>query len=79
MDDADRAGKLVAQREDIALETVLNTPDRDAGEVQVIENGVVLCIDCHDPIPLARLDKRPESIRCVECKEAWEHERERRR
>lgn len=36
-------------------------------------DGVRVCIDCGEPIPAARLAARPESVRCVLCKQQKEH------
>ncbi|MGE4536543.1 MAG: TraR/DksA C4-type zinc finger protein [Desulfovibrio sp.] len=42
-----------------------------AGE-QLRENGVIVCRDCGEPIPGARLRTLPTACRCVACQEAAE-------
>ncbi|MGE4536326.1 MAG: TraR/DksA family transcriptional regulator [Desulfovibrio sp.] len=39
---------------------------------QVHENGVVVCCDCGEPIPGARLRILPTACRCVECQDKAE-------
>ncbi len=43
-----------------------------AGE-QVYEAGVVVCCDCGEPIPGARLRILPTACRCVACQEEADH------
>jgi RNA polymerase-binding transcription factor DksA len=35
------------------------------------------CIDCEEPIPLARLLAQPAALRCADCQAALEQKRER--
>jgi len=42
----------------------------DAGQTR--ENGVVVCCDCGEPIPGARLRVLPTACRCVECQDKAE-------
>lgn len=35
-------------------------------------NGRVVCLDCGEPIPPARLAAVPDACRCVECQRAGE-------
>jgi len=67
MDDADRAKTL----EMAAREAALNRQRSRAMERDrpLIINGERCCRDCGDPIPAARLAARPESVRCLRCKE----------
>ena len=37
--------------------------------------GYGICVDCHKPIPLSRLQSQPEAIRCVGCQERLESAR----
>ncbi|EFL53009.1 transcriptional regulator, TraR/DksA family [Solidesulfovibrio fructosivorans JJ]] len=39
---------------------------------QIRENGVIVCRDCGEPIPGARLRILPTACRCVACQEAVE-------
>lgn len=39
-----------------------------AGE-QLVIDGVVCCIECEEPIPLARIQAVPTCTRCAECQE----------
>lgn len=41
-------------------------------EPQLIVDGEVLCIDCENPIELARLAAKPAACRCVFCQEQKE-------
>lgn len=38
-------------------------------EQPLMISGLRCCIDCFSPIPKERLDARPESVRCIECKQ----------
>ena len=39
---------------------------------QVIENGRVVCAECGDTIPAARLAAMPQATRCRTCQEDFE-------
>lgn len=65
MDDVDRAKVLEMQFRALALANALRRPEQ---EPPLVINGVVCCRDCREPIPLRRLEARPESVRCVPCK-----------
>lgn len=41
---------------------------------QVIAGGLVLCIDCDEPIQAARLAVKPNAARCTFCQQAYERE-----
>jgi len=41
-------------------------------EPQSVEDGRIICADCGDPIPAARLAIMPYACRCVQCQEALE-------
>ncbi|MES9873138.1 MAG: TraR/DksA C4-type zinc finger protein [Candidatus Sedimenticola sp. 6PFRAG7] len=41
-------------------------------ETPHVEDGIHYCIDCGDEIPEERMDARPESVRCVPCKQQKE-------
>ncbi|AUZ85797.1 TraR/DksA C4-type zinc finger protein [Methylophaga nitratireducenticrescens] len=66
MDDIDRAQRQEQMSRDIAIDAAkrrgveIEQPDE--------EDGVRYCLDCGLEIPVQRLQARPESVRCVECK-----------
>ena len=39
---------------------------------QVVENGRVVCAECGEPIPVARLAAVPGVVRCRECQTDFE-------
>ena len=46
-------------------------------EVQLVDQaGRVVCIECGEPIPSARLAAMPGAVRCVECQEEYEGNRD---
>lgn len=55
-----------------SIQDVLARTDHGPGEEQITINGKIVCIDCMDEIPEARLKIKPDAVRCVECKEHWE-------
>lgn len=68
MDNADIAEKNQAQ----LLNLRLKQHKHQHNEPQWIEDGVVMCIDCSNPIPKARLAKVPSAVRCAQCQEIKE-------
>jgi len=72
MDQLDYAKEFEQMRRRIAVESVLNAPDKEPDEEQRIVNGVVTCIDCRLPISTHRLTIKPDAVRCVYCKAEWE-------
>ena len=72
MDEVDHAKEREMLHRKLALEAQLNKPDRGPGEEPVEIEGVRVCLDCFDPIPPARLEAKPDAVRCVDCKERWE-------
>jgi len=42
------------------------------GGDQVIEDGRIVCADCGEAIPAARLAALPGAIRCLECQTDFE-------
>lgn len=70
--DLERAKENEMAERQASIQAVIDKPDHGPGEEQLVMDGVVLCIDCHDKIQTARLKVKPEAIRCVDCKEAWE-------
>jgi len=70
MDEADYAKIYERAHRDAAIKA-----QQDAAretEKPLIIDGVRHCIDCGDKIPAARLAARPESVRCIDCKEIQE-------
>lgn len=41
---------------------------------QIVQNGAVLCVDCGDSIPAARVEAKPDCVRCITCQEIHEKE-----
>ena len=39
---------------------------------QRIEHGIVICQDCKNPIPAARLKARSDAVRCIDCQTRYE-------
>lgn len=71
MDDADRAQREETAHLQAAIAAALPGTD---GVEQLRENGVVICVDCGEPIPRARLEVLPRACRCVVCQaeaEGW--------
>ena len=69
MDAADEA-----QRHEAAfLQAAVNARrNEQEGEQMRDPAGTVICADCGEPIPPARLRSIPGAVRCVECQESWE-------
>lgn len=71
MDEADRAQHEETAHRQAAIEAALPGTD---GVEQLRQNGVVICMDCGEPIPGARLRALPTACRCVVCqaeRENW--------
>lgn len=66
MDDLDRAKTLEMRERQASLERALAS-GRETERPRIID-GVRCCLDCGEPIPPARLEARPESVRCIDCK-----------
>lgn len=54
------------------LQALASVPGLGAGEAQLVIEGVVCCLECEEPIPLARLAAVPGCVRCAECQEEVE-------
>lgn len=63
-DIADRAAKAEQRNLNHSLAQALHRP---AEPPQWIEEGQVLCLDCTNPIPEARLKAKPDAARCTFC------------
>ncbi len=72
MDDVDRAKEREMRHRDLSLDAQLKKPDRSPGEEPFEIEGVRVCLDCFVQIPAARLEAKPDAVRCVDCKEIWE-------
>ncbi|MEJ1358324.1 MAG: TraR/DksA C4-type zinc finger protein [Candidatus Sedimenticola sp. (ex Thyasira tokunagai)] len=70
MDDIDRAKQREVLHRDKALEAQLAAGAETESPYEV--DGIRYCLDCHDEIPEERIKARPESVRCVPCKEKKE-------
>lgn len=65
------AAAVTAERTEVlgvvdSLKAQLENVDRALAKVAAGTYGI--CEDCGEKIPAARLEARPESIRCVDCK-----------
>ncbi len=70
MDDLDRAKELEMRERQAALERAL--AEGQETERPLVIDGVRCCIDCGEPISPARLAARPQSVRCIYCKQERE-------
>lgn len=66
MDEIDRAQRQEQRTRDLAIKAALNN-GREIEQPDE-ENGIRYCLDCGLDIPNDRLKVRPDSVRCVECK-----------
>jgi phage/conjugal plasmid C-4 type zinc finger TraR family protein len=73
-DIADAAEQLIELQTDLALRH--NRERRDATP-QVSLGGCIVCCDCGDAIPPARLESLPHTARCVCCQQVYEQEQAR--
>lgn len=71
MDEADRAKTLEQEDRQRALDAHANR-SRETEQPREVD-GVRICLDCGEPIDPARLQARPESVRCIWCKHIKEH------
>jgi phage/conjugal plasmid C-4 type zinc finger TraR family protein len=67
-DFADEA-QLQQERNLAAAIAAARPPHQDP---QVVEDGVVVCMECDVPIPLARLTAIPDACRCARCQGEYE-------
>lgn len=64
----------------LIVDTNLTEMERDVGELRMIDSALQRinagtygsCLDCAQPIPLARLEAEPTAERCVKCQELYE-------
>lgn len=72
MDEADHAKRFERfhrQQSKLALAAHARNPQ---SEKPLIIEDKVCCLDCRTPIAEERVRLRPESVRCVPCKSAYE-------
>jgi DnaK suppressor protein len=72
MDQLDDAAMLEQADRDRALSN--QCAHREPEPDQWIEDGVVLCIDCAEPVSQPRLAAKPNAARCIDCQQL--HERQ---
>lgn len=65
MDEVDRSAAAEEFDRAAALARALGA--RPRGEQQRDTQGIIVCLDCGEPIPAARLRVLPNAVRCVEC------------
>ncbi|MBA1445857.1 MAG: TraR/DksA C4-type zinc finger protein [Chromatiales bacterium] len=70
MDELDRAKKLEMAARDAAIDAQILRAKETEPPLNI--DGVRCCLDCGVAIPQARLKARPESIRCIDCKQIKE-------
>jgi len=68
MDAIDRAQEIETLHREAALAAAITKPSP-----QLVINGQILCQECEEPIPTARLKRMPLASRCVDCQEIHEH------
>jgi len=83
---ADVAGEVHDPEEasvaNLVIDVDLQTIDRHIQEIREIESALIrigsrefgICIDCEQPIALARLEANPTAERCIACQSVYEKE-----
>jgi DnaK suppressor protein len=83
---ADVAGEVHDPEEasvaNLVIDMELQTIDRHIQEIREIESALIrigsrefgICVDCEQPIALARLEANPTAERCIACQSAYEKE-----
>jgi DnaK suppressor protein len=64
----------------LVVDTNLSEIERDVDELRMIDSALLrinagtygTCVDCGQPIPVARLKAEPTAERCVQCQELYE-------
>ena len=69
-DICDNADRVIQQHLQAALDAVHMGDD----ESPIYIDGVACCVDCEEPIPVARLKALPNCCRCIDCQEEYEDE-----
>ena len=62
-DIVDQAQHVEALERQAAISAALRRP----AETPRMDGGVIVCLECGEPIPLARLLAVPHAVRCVAC------------
>ena len=68
----------IAQKRDqgfVAAALKHQATSREKEPEQLIENGVVLCVECGYQIQAARLKAKPNAARCIDCQTIHEARR----
>jgi DnaK suppressor protein len=68
--DRAQARELQNQQEAEARYRASLQPEPD----QLVVAGVVICIDCDEPVQPARLKAKPNAARCIHCQNQYEQE-----
>ena len=76
MDDIDRAKQRERSDRQAALAAQLERAKET--EKPLVIDGQRCCLDCEVPISKERLEARPESVRCIDCKTQKEQRYKRR-
>ncbi|CAI8743083.1 TraR/DksA family transcriptional regulator [Methylocaldum szegediense] len=66
----------------LVIDMELQSIDRHIQEIREIESALIrigsrefgICVDCEQPIALARLEANPTTERCIACQSAYEKE-----
>lgn len=66
----------------LVIDMELHAIDRHIQEIREIESALIrigsrefgICVDCEQPIALARLEANPTTERCIACQTAYEKE-----
>ena len=74
---ADVASDLTAREELVAEERTLEDEIREIDEAleRIAAGSYGTCIDCEKPIPVERLEARPQAARCIDCQRRAERPR----
>lgn len=62
------SNELAQRHADMYIELALTTHYAHLEHAnQRIEHGVIICTNCNNPIPAARLNAQPHAVRCIDC------------
>jgi phage/conjugal plasmid C-4 type zinc finger TraR family protein len=64
VDDGDRAQRSAEAFAEAALASRYDPP---ADPQKRLPDGTVICVDCDEPIPPARLKAHENAVRCIDC------------
>ena len=76
MEDIDFAQYLEDCERNVALRRLRHSHEEEDEEKQLVDDrsGVVLCRDCGEPIPTARLAAQRHAVRCIDCQREYDSE-----